>query len=128
MPNTAHEQDRYQPPAECIRAARAHIAEVMRSLNILSTDEAERCADLLFQAGTELQAAASLLRGMDRPGDVLIRLEVEAMRQQLKTLAYTLAESDRLISGWIRRMGNSGYTDRGASAPLTLVKKVNVTG
>ena len=58
MPN---EQDRYEPPAECIRAARAHIADVMRSLTFLSTDEAERCVDLLGEAGTQLQSAAAML-------------------------------------------------------------------
>lgn len=130
MPNSAHEQDRYEPPAECIRAARAHIADVMRCLTFLSTDQEERCTDLLGEAGTQLQSAAAMLNGLRMPDDANLRLEVEGLRQELKILAYALAESDRLVSGWIRRMGTTsgGYTEQGASAPLFLVKKVNVTG
>jgi hypothetical protein len=129
MPNSAQEQDRYEPPAECIRAARTRVAEVMRSLKIVSTDETERCADLLADAGTQLQSAAVMLRALERPGDAKLRLEIEGLRQELKTLAYALAESDRLVSGWMRRMGtkSGGYTQQGASAPLILVKKVNIT-
>jgi hypothetical protein len=130
MPNTAHEQDRYEPPAGCIRAARAHLAEVMRSLTFLATDQEERCTDLLGEAGTQLQSAAAMLNGLETPDDANLRLEVEGLRQELKILAHALAESDRLVSGWIRRMGatNGGYTEQGASAPLILVKKVNVRG
>jgi hypothetical protein len=130
MPNTAHEQDRYEPPADCIRAARAHIAEVMRSLVFLSTDESERCVDLLGEAGTQLRSAAVMLNGLQTPADANLRSEVEGLREELKVLAYALAESDRLVSGWIRRMGatNGGYTEQGGSAPLILMKKVNVTG
>ena len=105
MPNTAQEQDRYQPPAECIRAARAHLAEVMRSLKVLSIDEGERCTDLLGEAAMQLRSAAAMLSGMERPGDAKLRTELEQLRRQLKTLAYALTESDRLVSGWIRRMG-----------------------
>jgi hypothetical protein len=130
MPNSAHEQDRYEPPADCIRAARAHIAEVMRSLAVLSRDGEERCTDLLGEAGKQLQAAATMLNGLETPTDTDLRHEVEGLRQELKILAYALAESDRLVSGWIRRMGtrSGGYTEQGASAPLILVKKVNITG
>src|ERR1700681_1187222 len=127
MLQSAHEQDHYQPPAECIRAARAHIAEVMRSLKALSSDAAERSADLLSEAATQLQDAAAMLRGMECPGDANLRLEVERLRQELKTLSYALSQTDRLVSGWMRRMG-SGYTERGGAAPLMLVKKVNITG
>lgn len=124
-----NEQDRYEPPAECIRAARAHIAEVMRSLRLLTTDE-ERCADLLGEAGTQLQSASAMLNGLQTPDDANLRREVEGLRQELKILALALAESDRLVSGWIRRIGaiSGGYTEQGASAPLFLVKKVNISG
>ena len=127
MPN---EQDRYEPPAECIRAARGHIADVMRSLTFLSTDEAERCVDLLGEAGTQLQSAAAMLNGGQTPDHLNFRVEVEGLRQELKILASALTESDRLVSGWIRRIGTTsgGYTEQGASAQLILMKKVNVTG
>lgn len=126
MQNAAHEQDRYQGPVECIRAARAGITAVTRSLQDLSADQAE---SLLEQAATQLQSAAVILRDLQQPGDKNLRLEIEQVRRQLKTLALTLSESERLVSGWIRRIGaTSGYTEKGASAPLILVKKVNVTG
>lgn len=127
MRNTAHEQDRYGAPAECIRAARAGITEVMHSFRTLSGDNAEH---LLIEAGTQLQSAVGMLRQMETPGDADLRLEIEQLRRQLKTLALTLAESDRLVSGWVRRIAatRGGYTERGSTAPLTLVKKVSVIG
>jgi hypothetical protein len=127
MPTAAHEQHPYQAPAECIRTARAGIAAVMHSLKTLSVDELEH---LLVEAGTQLQSAATMLGDLECPGDINLRREVEQLRRELKMLALTLAESDRLVSGWARRIGatNAGYTEQGTATPLTLVKKVDVTG
>ena len=99
----------------------------MQSLQALSGEKAEH---LLIEAGTQLQSAATLLRDMEWPGDAELRREIEQLRRQLRTLAVTLAESDRFVSGWMRRIGasNAGYNELGASAALTLVKKVNISG
>lgn len=132
MANVAGAHDRYEPPAECIRTARRHISEVMQSLKGASAKEVDRCADLLGDACAQLQSAAAMLSdlGPQWPDASKLRLEIEGLREELNTLASALAESDRLVSGWIRRMGaiRGGYTEQGASAPLTLVKKVHVVG
>ena len=122
--------DLYTEPAECIRAARAGVAETMRQLSVPTAEGGERCGDLLGEVGRQLQSAAVLLQVTEGPHNAAFRRSVEQLQREVKELAQTLAESDRLISGWVRRVGvrNGGYTEQGASAPLVLIKKVNVEG
>ncbi len=127
---SAQRLDRYQAPAECIRAARAGISEVMRLLSLSREEDAERCTALLENVVAQLQSASVILRDLGSVKNADLRRSVAQLQRDVKTLATTLSASDRLISGWVRRLGvkNAGYTERGASAPLILVKKVNVTG
>lgn len=122
--------DLYSEPAKCIRAARTGVAETMRQLSAATADGGERCGDLLGEVGRQLQSAALLLQVMDGPHNADFRRGVEQLRREIKALARTLTESDRLISGWVRRVAvkNGGYTEQGASAPLVLIKKVSVEG
>lgn len=126
----ALEVDGYQAPAEHIRAARAGISEIMQLLRVPTTEDAERCTVLLGEVGTQLQSAAAALRQFDGPKNADLRQSLSHLQREVRTLALTLSESDRFISGWVRRLGakTAGYTERGASAPLFLIKKVNVTG
>jgi hypothetical protein len=128
--NRAAGQQPYTGPAECIRAARAGVAEIVRQLGASTVEGVERCGDLLDEVGQRLQSAAGMLRGMQGPHNAAFRREVEQLHREVKTLARTLVESDRLISGWVRRVAvkNGGYTEKGASAPLVLIKKVSVEG
>jgi hypothetical protein len=130
MMTSAQDLDRYQAPAECIRAARAGISEIMRLLRSPTAEDSERCTALLGDVGTHLQSAASILREHDSVRNADLRHSVVQLQREVRTLAVTLTESDRLVSGWVRRLGvkAAGYTERGASAPLILIKKVNVTG
>lgn len=124
MRNSASQQDPYREPAGCIRAAREGVAQVMNSLN-----DPDRQVHLLSEATTQLESAAALLGSAERCGDAHLRFEVEQLRRDLQTVSLALAESDRLVSRWIRRIGTrGGYTEQGDSAPLILVKKLNVTG
>jgi len=130
MAMSAHQLDTYQAPAECIRAARAGISEVMRLLSLSREEDAERYTVLLDGVVVHLQSASAILRACDSVKNADLRRSVTQLQSEVKTLATTLSASDRLISGWVRRLGvkSAGYTERGGSAPLILVKKVNVTG
>jgi len=123
--------DQQQPgPAGCIRAARAAVAEVIERLNVPTEENGGRCGDLLVEVERQLQSAAGLLRQVEDPRNPGLRHDVERLRIEIRTLARTLAESDRLVSGWVRRLGirTGGYTEQGAAAPLVLIKKVNIAG
>jgi hypothetical protein len=123
-------------PAACVRVARAAIAEVIGLLKAPTADNAERCLELLAEVEQMLRSAGDMLRAnSSQPGcgfapSAGAHRELEQLRREVKTLASCLSESDRLVSGWIRSAGvkNGGYTAQGASAPLILVKKVDVTG
>jgi len=117
----------YRKPADCIRSARAGISEVMHSLETAAS--ADALVALLTEAAKQLLEASELLRKNENADDAGIRLEIEGLRSQLKTLSVLLAESERLVSRWIGRLGTrGGYTEQGTSAPLVLVKKVNISG
>ncbi len=120
----------YTGPAECIRAARAGVAEIVRQLGASTAEGVDRCGDLLGEVGQHLQSAAGMLQGMEGPHNAGFRRDVEQLHREIKTLGRTLVESDRLISGWVRRVAvkSGGYTEQGASAPLVLIKKVSVEG
>src|SRR5579859_6527874 len=92
-------------PAGCIRAARAAVAEVIERLNVPTDENSGRCGDLLVEVERQLQSAASMLRQIEDPRDAGLRRDVEHLRIEIRTLARTLAESDRMVSGWVRRLG-----------------------
>ena len=117
-------------PAGCIRAARVAVAEILERLNIPTEESAGRCGDLLIEVERQLQSAAGMLRDTADPGQTNLRKDVEVLRAEIRTLSRTLAESERMVSGWVRRLGikTGGYTELGAAAPLVLVKKVHAEG
>jgi len=116
-------------PAECIRTARTTVAEVMQRLRTPVTQNAEQCTDLLTDVEANLRSALDMLHHGDA-ANAEFTSDIEHLRREVKTLALALAASDRVVSGWIRSTGskNGGYTDQGGSAPLFLVKRLNVTG
>ena len=120
----------YRAPAEQIRTARAGIAEVMRLLAMPAQENAERCGELLGEVGVNLQSAAGMLREAGSTADSEFRFSIEQLRREVRTLAFALSESDRMVSGWLGALGarTGGYTSEGASAPLLLMRKVNFTG
>ena len=121
------EPNAYEGPVQCIRSARSRISELMHSLETAHT--ADDQLTLLGEAAKQLQEAADLLRNTETSDEAAIRFEIEELRRQLNKLSALLTESERLVSGWIGRLGTrSGYTEQGASAPLVLVKKVNISG
>ncbi|HLJ46270.1 MAG TPA: hypothetical protein VKU01_09700 [Bryobacteraceae bacterium] len=118
------------PPAESIRAARSRLTKITSLLLHPSPDNAEECGSLLEDVATHLSSAASALRASGIAADARLRGEVEQLRGEVKILALAFAETDRLLSGWARNLGvkAGGYTERGTSAPLMLIKKVEVKG
>src|SRR5579884_2495381 len=90
----------YRQPVECIRAARSSIADLTHSLQV-----ADDPFTVLNEAAEQLQQAADLLRSNETADDDAIRLEVDELRRQLKTLSAFLAESERLVKGWLGRLG-----------------------
>src|SRR5579885_2486724 len=106
-------------PAECIRTARNTIAEVMQRLRTPVTQNAEQCTDLLTDVEANLRAAVDMLRNGEYGTNTAFASDIEHLRRELKTLAFALAASERLVSGWIRSTGSkNGYNDQGGSAPL----------
>ena len=118
------------PPAESIRAARSRLSKITSLLAQPSPENAEECGGLLEDVATHLSSAASVLRASGAAADARLRGEIEQLRGEVKVLALAFAETDRLLSGWARNLGvkAGGYTERGTSAPLMLVKKVEVKG
>lgn len=128
MLNSERPNDPYREPGECIRSARGRIAQVIGSLDSVSSSCAEQYADILVDAARQLQSAAALIQGIESPQDKGLRKEILELRREIKLLSSVLVESDRLVTAWIGRIGGrSGYTERGGSSPLFLVRKVNVT-
>ena len=118
-------------PAECIRTARTTIAEVLQRLRTPVTQNAEQCTDLLTDVEDNLRSALDLLRQDESAAaNTAFTTDIEHLRREVKTLTVALAASERLVSGWLRSTGskNGSYTDQGGSAPLFLVKRLNVTG
>ncbi len=118
------------PPAESIRAARSRLSKITSLMIQPSPENAEECGSLLEDVATDLSSAVSALRTSGTAADARLRGEIEQLRGEVKILALAFAETDRLLSGWARNLGvkANGYTDRGTSAPLMLVKKVEVKG
>lgn len=127
MHNEASEVQRQKPAAESIRAGRAVLSDVRALLRQPSLANAEQCGELLNDAARHLRSAAGQL---DAGQDKRLRADLERLRAEVDLLARTLSETDRMLSSWSRKLGvkANGYTERGASAPLILVKKLSVTG
>src|SRR5690349_8743779 len=121
-------RDQKPGPAEHIRAARAGVSGIMRQLSVPTPEGEELLGEMLGDVGRQLQSAAKLLEA-DGPRHATLRRDVQQLHREIKILSLTLGESDHMISGWVRRLGvkSGGYTEQGASAPLVLVRKVNVS-
>lgn len=136
MPDVSTPSMNAGEPAACVRLARAAIAEIIGLLKTPTADNAEKCLELLAEVEQMLRSAGNILRdhssqsGSGFAPAAGAHRELEQLRREVRTLASCLSESDRLVSGWIRSAGvkNGGYTAQGASAPLILLKKVDVTG
>lgn len=119
-----------QAPAEHIRHAREGIARVMQLLQKSGPDSGDQTTAALAEVSEHLRTAAELLRDGEPETHAGFKSTLEQLRREVKTLAFSLSASDRLVSGWINALGSrqGGYTAQGGSAPLILIKKVNFTG
>lgn len=113
--------------AESIRTGRAILSDVRALVRQSTPASAEECGNLLNEAARHLRSAAAQ---MDPGPDTSLRADLERLRSEVDLLARTLSETDRLLTSWTRKIGvkANGYTSRGASAPLILIKKLSVTG
>lgn len=120
----------YHSPAECVRAARAGVSKVAGLLSEPTPQNAELCAELMRNVAEQLGSAAQYLHTDEYKRDAALRSSIEMLQREVKVLAGRFAATDRLLSGWVRTVGakSGGYTEEGGSAPLVLIKKVDVTG
>lgn len=127
MDHVLSDVDSRKCAAESIRTGRAILFQVRTLLRQPSPANAEESGKLLSDAAEHFRSALTQLQAHR---DISLKAELEQLRVEVDVLAKTLSETDRLLTSWTRRLGvrANGYTERGTSAPLILVKKLSVTG
>ena len=127
MDHALSEVDSRKSAAQSIRTGRSILFQVRGLLRQPSQANAEESGKLLNDAAEHFKHALTQLQARR---DMSLKAELEQLRVEVDVLARSLSETDRLLTSWTRRLGvrANGYTERGTSAPLILVKKLSVTG
>jgi hypothetical protein len=120
----------YGGASECLQAARLSMRQVKKLLAQSTPDAADESASLLREVEVQLGCVAAILRQNGARPDAELRSGIEELQREVASLARYFAESDKMLSGWLRaiRARRGGYTNQGQAAPLMLVKKLSVEG
>jgi hypothetical protein len=116
--------------AEYIQAARKNLAEVKTLLSRPTTESVQDSGDLMREVEVQLGCAVAILRSSKQRAAATLIAEIQELKHQTEFLALLVAETNRFLSGWVSRVliSRNGYTDRGAAAPLFLVRKTSAEG
>ena len=121
---------RSESAAEYIQAARKNLAEVKTLLSRPTTESVQDSGDLMREVEVQLGCAVAILRSSQQRAAATLIAEIQELKSQTEFLALLVAETNRFLSGWVSRVliSRNGYTDRGAAAPLFLVRKTSAEG
>ena len=116
--------------AEYIRAARKNLAEVKTLLSQPTTESVQNSGDLMREVEVQLGCAVAILRSSKQRAASTLIAEIQELKRQTEFLVLLVAEANRFLSGWVSRVliSRNGYTERGAAAPLFLVRKTSAEG
>ena len=120
----------YGDARECLQAARVSMRQVKRLLSQPSVDAADESAALLRDVEVQLGCVAAILRQSSPKPDPGMRQGIEELQSEVAVLASFFLGADKMLTGWLDavRSRRGGYTERGKSAPLVLVRKLSVEG
>ena len=90
----------------------------------------EKVGDLMREVEVQLGCAVAILRSSKQRAAATMIAEIQELKHQTEFLVLLVAETNRFLSGWVSRVliSRNGYTDRGAAAPLFLVRKTSAEG
>lgn len=120
----------YGDVRQCLRAAQGNLDKVKQLLATPSVETSEASAAILREVEVQLGCVAALWKNGGAKPDRDLRGVLEGLQREIAILAEIFAQSDKLLSGWLRAIQSrrEGYNGLGQAAPLVLVSQVSLEG
>ena len=121
---------RSESAADYIHAARKNLGEVKNLLTRPTSQSVQDSTDRMREVEVQLGCAVAILRSSPQRAAANLITELQDLKHQTQFLAQLIGETNRFLSGWVNRVlvSRNGYTERGAAAPLYLVRKTTAEG